>query len=41
MALVSEDKLFRPVMGSNNGLILLTILLISLKSRTCDLLLSA
>ena len=33
MALVSEDKLLRAKMGSDERLVLLAVLLISLKSR--------
>ena len=33
MAFVSEDKLFRAVFGIDDGLVLLSILLISLQSR--------
>jgi hypothetical protein len=37
MTLVGEDELFRAVMGSDKGRVLLTVLLISLKSMTRDL----
>jgi hypothetical protein len=37
MALISKNKLFRAIMCSNDGLVLLAVLLISLKGMTCDL----
>jgi len=37
MTLVSKDKLFWAEMGSNEVLVFLTVLFVSLKSATCDL----